>query len=82
MSTPQSLPGEPISDREKHRRAQLYARLTYGLIIVVFVAVCGVAVVASMAMERDRQGFRPIQVSKPIAFFDDSAVNKDKRPAQ
>ncbi len=71
---------KPISALEKHRKSQLYARLTYGLIIVVFLSVCAIAVISTMRMESERQGFRPIEVSKPISFFDYTYVKKDKRP--
>ncbi len=69
-----------LSDIEKHRRSQLYARLTYVGIILVFVSVCAVAVLTTMNNEANREGFRPIEVSKPISFFDYSYVKKDKKP--
>lgn len=74
MSAPQSL-----SDGEKHRRSQLYATLTYGGVILVFVSVCAMAVFFSMQAESNRQGFRPIEVTKPISFFDYTYVKKDKK---
>lgn len=69
-----------ISAAEKHRRAQLYARLTYGGIIVIFVSVCAIAVITTMNIEANREGYRPIEVSKPISFFDYTYVKKDKNP--
>ncbi|WP_303672787.1 hypothetical protein [Vampirovibrio chlorellavorus] len=69
-----------LSDIEKHRRSQLYARLTYVGIILVFVSLCAVAVLVTMSNEAKREGFRPIEVSKPISFFDYSYVKKDKKP--
>jgi hypothetical protein len=69
-----------ISAAEKHRRSQLYARLTYVGIIVVFVSVCAVAVLSTMNTEANREGFRPIEVSKPISFFDYSYVKKNQKP--
>jgi hypothetical protein len=69
-----------ISALEKHRRAQLYARLTYGGIIVIFVSVCAIAVLTTMNIEANREGYRPIEVSKPISFFDYTYVKKDKKP--
>lgn len=69
-----------LSDLEKHRRSQLYARLTYVGIILIFVSVCAVAVLTTMSNESKREGFRPIEVSKPISFFDYTYVKKDKKP--
>ena len=69
-----------ISAAEKHRRSQLYARLTYFLIILVFVSVCAIAVLTTMNIESNREGFRPIEVSKPISFFDYTYVKKDAKP--
>lgn len=77
MTTPKSAPTE-LSAAEKHRRAQLYARMTYGAIIITFVSVCAIAVVSTMNAERNREGYRPIEVSKPISFFDYTYVKKDK----
>ena len=65
-----------LSDREKHRRSQLYARITYVGIILVFVTVCATAVFFSMQMESHKEGFRAIEVSKPISFFDYTYVKK------
>lgn len=70
----------PITDAEKHRRAKLYARLTYAAIIIVFLSVCTVAVLTTMNIESQREGYRPIEVSKPISFFDYTYVKKDKKP--
>lgn len=67
---------KPLSDKEKHRRSQLYARMTYASIIVIFVAVCAMAVFFSMQMESQREGFKAIEVSKPISFFDYTYVKK------
>ncbi|HEY9745360.1 MAG TPA: hypothetical protein V6C99_03995 [Oculatellaceae cyanobacterium] len=71
-----SSPEKTLSDREKHRRSQLYARLTYVAIILIFVTVCGTAVFFTMQMERQKEGFRAIEVSKPISFFDYTYVKK------
>lgn len=60
---------KPLSDIEKHRRSQLYARLTYVGIILVFVSLCTVAVLVTMSNESKRDGFQPIEDSKPISFF-------------
>lgn len=75
MSTPQDL--TPL---EKHRRSQLYARLTYVMIMGIFLTICTVAVTTMMAMEKNKQGFKAIELSKPISFFDYTYVkdNPDK----
>jgi hypothetical protein len=83
MSIPNSSPTTPvISDVEKHRRAQLYARLTYAGVIVVFLSVCAIAVLATMKHESEKEGFRAIHVAKPISFFDYTYVDKNKAPAK
>jgi hypothetical protein len=65
-----------LSDLEKHRRAQLYARITYGSIILIFLTVCGTAVFFTMQMESRKEGFKAIEVAKPISFFDYTYVKK------
>lgn len=75
--TTSTSPQPPISDAEKHRRATLYARLTYGAIILLFLGVCTVAVVATMVREKQKDGFQAIQLSKPISFFDYTYVQDD-----
>ena len=69
---------ETLTDAEKHRRSKLYARLTYGAIIIIFLTVCVVAVTATMSMEKNKQGFKAIQLSKPISFFDYTYVDERK----
>jgi hypothetical protein len=87
QSTPsQQTPQKPsqsasLSGAEKHRRAQLYARLTYVGIICVFLTVCAIAVLATMKHEREKEGFRAIHLKKPISFFDYTYVDKPS-PAQ
>ncbi len=71
-----------LSPLEKHRRSQLYARLTYVMIMGIFLTICTVAVTTMMAMERDKQGFRAIELSKPISFFDYTYVKKPPKPEQ
>jgi hypothetical protein len=70
---------QTLTPAEKHRRAQLYARLTYGAIIVTFVGVCAIAVIATMNMEANKETFRAIHVTKPISGFDTTYL--DKKPA-
>lgn len=65
-----------LSPLEKHRRSQLYARLTYVMIMGIFLTICAVAVTTMMAMEREKEGFRAIELSKPISFFDYTYVKK------
>jgi hypothetical protein len=67
---------KPISDREKHRRSQLYARITYASIILIFLSVCATAVFFTMRIEGEKEGFKAIEVSKPISFFDYTYVKK------
>lgn len=67
---------EPLSPAEKHRKAQLYARLTYGAIIVTFVTICAVAVLTTMNTEQNKEGFQAIHLEKPISFFDYTYVDK------
>lgn len=74
--TSTSTPQQNLSDREKLRRSQLYARLTYACIILVFVSVCATAVFFSIQMESHKEGFKAIEVSKPISFFDYTYVKK------
>ncbi len=69
-----------MTSKEKHRRSQWYARLTYVAIIVAFMSVCAIAVLSTMKTESERQGFRPIHVAKPISFVDYTYV--DKHPPQ
>jgi hypothetical protein len=71
---------EQISPAEKNRRAQLYARLTYVAIVVVFLSVCAVAVGSTMYTESHKETFKAIHVSKPISFFDNTYV--DKKPSE
>lgn len=71
---------QQLSPAEKHRRAQLYARLTYAAVIVTFLTVCSVAVVTTMNNERNKEGFKAIHVSKPISFVDYTYV--DKKPTE
>jgi len=66
----------PLSDREKHRRSQLYARITYASILLIFFSVCATAVFFTMQMESHKEGFRAIEVSKPISFVDYTYVKK------
>ena len=68
----------PLSDLEKHRRSQLYARLTYVTIILIFLSVCGTAVFFTMQSESHKEGFRAIEVEKPISFVDYTYVKKKK----
>lgn len=70
---------ENLSPQEKHRRAQLYARLTYGGIIITFLTVIGVAVSVTMYNESHKEGFRAIHLAKPISFIDYTYVD---RPTQ
>jgi len=67
---------EILTPAEKHRRAQLYALLTYGTIIVTFVGVCAIAVIAMMNMEAHKETFHAITVTKPISGFDTTYMNK------
>lgn len=71
---------ETLTPAEKHRRAQLYARLTYFAVIVVFVSVCAIAVTATMHTESTKEGFRAIHVTKPISFVDYTYVDKNNTP--
>jgi hypothetical protein len=73
---------ETLTPAEKHRRAQLYARLTYFGVIVVFVSVCAIAVTATMRSESTKETFRAIHVKKPISFVDYTYVDKQKAPGQ
>ena len=73
---------ETLSPAEKHRRAQLYATLTYAGVIIVFVSVCAIAVFTTMNIEREKEGFRAIHLSKPISFFDYTYVDKKETPKQ
>ena len=67
---------KPLSDREKHRRSQFYARITYVSIIFIFLSVCATAVFFTMQMESQKEGFKAIEVAKPISFFDYTYVKK------
>jgi hypothetical protein len=67
---------ETLTPAEKHRRAQHYARLTYGAIIVTFVSVCAFAVIMSMQMEASKDTFKAIHVTKPISFIDTTYMDK------
>lgn len=71
-----TTPEKPISDLEKHRRAQFYARVTYATIIVAFVSICATAVIFTMQSESHKEGFQAIEVAKPISFFDYTYVKK------
>jgi len=71
---------QELSPAEKHRRAQLYARLTYAAVIVTFLSVCTVAVVTTMNNERNKEGFKAIHVTKPISFIDYTYV--DQKPGE
>lgn len=67
---------EQLSPAEKNRRAQLYARLTYVAIIVIFLSVCAVAVGSTMYTESHKETFKAIHLSKPISFIDYTYVDK------
>ena len=71
---------QTLTSAEKNRRAQLYARLTYVAIIVIFLSVCGIAVGTTMYTESHKETFHAIHLSKPISFIDYTYV--DKKPGQ
>jgi len=73
---------QTLTPAEKHRRAQLYARITYGGIILVFLSVCAIAVVATMYTESHKETFRAIHVTKPISGFDTTYLDKKPTPKQ
>jgi len=62
---------------EDHKKSTLSARLMYGLVMLTFLSVCGVAVVMCMKMESEKEGFRPITVKKPISFIDTTYMKKE-----
>jgi hypothetical protein len=80
MTTSQPVSTEQISAAEKYRRSKLYARLTYGAIILTFLSVCAIAVVTTMMNERNKEGFKAIRLSKPISYFDYTYVDQGKQP--
>jgi hypothetical protein len=71
-----------LTNPEKHRKSQLYARLTYAAIILTFLSVCSTAVFFTMQMESKKTGFRAIHVKKPISFFDYTYVDKKQKTNQ
>ena len=76
------MPATPLAELspiERQRRSQFYARMTYVTIIGIFFSICAVAVLTMMSMERNKQGFQAIELSKPIAFFDYTYVKKPQR---
>lgn len=77
-----SMSSPELSPAEKHRRAKLYARLTYLMIVVAFVSVCAVAVIVTMNTEREKESFRAIHLSKPISFFDYTYVDRQDQGQQ
>jgi hypothetical protein len=67
---------------EQHRKSTLYARLTYLTIITTFLTICTVAVLTMMKMEQEKTGFKAIQVTQPISFFDKTYLKKDAKPSK
>lgn len=72
---------------DDHRRAQIFARLTYVGVMLTFLTLCTVAVIVTMKQEKEKEGFKAIKVSQPISFFDktylkDEAQTPDVQNAQ
>ncbi|MEB3245303.1 MAG: hypothetical protein VKJ06_04880 [Vampirovibrionales bacterium] len=65
-------------------KARVQALCVYGFVIIAFLSVIVIAVVASMAAERDKPGMRTITVEKPISFFDTTYMdeNAPAKPAK
>lgn len=51
---------------EEHR----IAIVVYALIFVAFLTLISTAVITTMNMEKNKTGFRAIEVEEPISFFD------------
>lgn len=64
---------------EQHKRSRRFAIITYSMVIVTFVSICTIAVVTTMQMEKNKQGFKAIKVTKPISFIDYTYVDKEKK---
>jgi uncharacterized membrane protein len=77
-SQPSNSPTDIKARRDAERRAAL---VVYALVFVTFFTLCTVAVIAMMQRESERQGFRPIEVSKPISFFDRTYMKKTPEQA-
>ncbi|MDX2085957.1 MAG: hypothetical protein SFZ03_11280 [Candidatus Melainabacteria bacterium] len=63
------------SDVRKSERTS--ALITYGLVVGLFLTVCTLAVVATMAQEKSKTGFKAIRVKQPISFIDKTYYEED-----
>lgn len=63
--------------KEDHKKAQIFARLTYAGIMLMFLSLCAVAVFVTMQQEKNKDGFRAIEVSQPISFIDKTYLKED-----
>lgn len=63
----------------ENRRAVIFARFVYAVIFFSFIGVCAIAVTVTMAEEKNKTGFKAIEVEAPISFVDRTYMRDEKQ---